>query len=102
MARRKYPQRQGAHPLKGTGGQVPSRALAAHFATPEMYRRLARNIVAARQRSSLYQYELAARSGIAKDYMRKLENAHQLPTLPTLVRIANALKTTASALLEGV
>lgn len=63
---------------------------------------LAANLRRAREDAGLSQVQLAQRAGVDLSNLNKLENAHAFPSIVTLVRLARALRTTASELLRGV
>ena len=52
-----------------------------------------------RKIAGLTQEQLSERAGIAPHYLSRLENAHQAPSLDTIVDIADALNTTPHDLL---
>jgi transcriptional regulator with XRE-family HTH domain len=63
---------------------------------------LADNLRAARESADLSQVALAQLAGVDLSNLNKLENGHAYPSIVTLVRLARALRTTASELLRGV
>jgi transcriptional regulator with XRE-family HTH domain len=62
--------------------------------------RVAERIQALRQRRGLTQAELAAKAGISRGYLARLETARQDPTLTTLERLARALRVKVTRLLD--
>lgn len=56
----------------------------------------------ARQRAGLTQEELAFRAAISRNYVSLLELGQRSPTVDTLLRVAAALGTKASTLIEHV
>ncbi len=59
-------------------------------------------ISAERQRTGMTQDELAAASGIDSSNIRAYENGRALPSVHTLVRLAEGLGTDPAALLDGI
>jgi transcriptional regulator with XRE-family HTH domain len=59
----------------------------------------ASRIRALRQAKGLTQEQLAEKADIAPQYLSRLENAHQVPSLDTIAEIAEALDTSPSVLL---
>ncbi|QGZ93736.1 helix-turn-helix domain-containing protein [Terricaulis silvestris] len=66
----------------------------------DVRRRLARNLVRLRHDRGLSQEELAAESELHRTYISGLETGGRNPTVLVLERLAKALKTTPSKLLE--
>jgi transcriptional regulator with XRE-family HTH domain len=66
----------------------------------DVRRRLARNLLRMRHERGFSQEELAEESDIHRTYMSDLERAQRNPTILVLERLAKALKTTESKLLE--
>lgn len=64
-------------------------------------RTVARNVKAARTRASLSLDELGRRAGVSKGALVALEKAQGNPNLATLVRLADTLGVSVSALMEG-
>jgi transcriptional regulator with XRE-family HTH domain len=62
--------------------------------------RLALRLRALRQARGLTQAQLAAKAGLSREYLARLETARQDPTLTTLEKLAKALKVTAGDLLR--
>jgi transcriptional regulator with XRE-family HTH domain len=55
-------------------------------------KRLAHRLRVLRERRELTQEQLAARAGISRGYLARLETARHDPTLTTLEKLAKALK----------
>jgi transcriptional regulator with XRE-family HTH domain len=66
----------------------------------ELAKGLGERIRFARQANHRTQAVVAGLSGISADYLYQIERGKKLPTLQVLLAIANALKTSASALLD--
>jgi len=62
--------------------------------------RLALRLRTLRQARGLTQEQLAAKAGLSREYLARLETAPQDPTLTTLEKLAKALKVTAGDLLR--
>lgn len=62
--------------------------------------RLARNVKRKREELGWSQEELADESGLHRTYVSGIERKVRNPTIEIVERLAKALKTTASALLE--
>jgi transcriptional regulator with XRE-family HTH domain len=62
--------------------------------------RLGRHLQRLREARDLSRAEVAARAGLSREYIRKLEAGRQDPTVGVLQKIARALKVKASTLLE--
>ena len=62
--------------------------------------RVAQRLQTLRKRRGLTQAELAAKAGISRGYLARLETARQDPTVTTLERLARALRVKASRLLD--
>jgi transcriptional regulator with XRE-family HTH domain len=62
--------------------------------------RMARRLKILRRRCGLTQEALAAKAGLSRTYLARLETARQDPTLSTLVKLAKALGVPVTALLE--
>jgi transcriptional regulator with XRE-family HTH domain len=62
--------------------------------------RMARRLKILRRRRGLTQEALAAKAGLSRTYLARLETARQDPTLSTLVKLAKALGVPVTALLE--
>jgi transcriptional regulator with XRE-family HTH domain len=54
-------------------------------------KQIGRNLKKIREASGLSQYALAARAGISREYVNKLEGGRYDPTIGTLGRLAKAL-----------
>jgi transcriptional regulator with XRE-family HTH domain len=67
----------------------------------EALRTVARNVKAARTRGGLSLDELSRRAGVSKGALVALEKAQGNPNLTTLVRLADTLGVSVSALMEG-
>lgn len=63
---------------------------------------LGMNIRLAREREGLWQREAAERIDISQVHFSRIESGRVYPSIPTLLRIAKGLDTTASELLRGV
>ena len=63
---------------------------------------LAANLRAAREAAGISQVALSRLSGVDLSHINNLENAHRDPTTGMLLRLARALGTTPSALLDGI
>lgn len=61
-----------------------------------------RQIVEIRRRLALTQDDLASASGIDSSNIRAFENGRAMPSIHTLVRLANALNVEPAELLEGL
>ncbi|MHB9035087.1 MAG: helix-turn-helix domain-containing protein [Armatimonadota bacterium] len=59
----------------------------------------ASRLKALRKAAGLTQEQLSEKAGIAPQYLSRLENAHQVPTLDTIVDLTEALNTTPSIIL---
>jgi transcriptional regulator with XRE-family HTH domain len=66
----------------------------------DIQRRLARNLVRLRDERGWSQEELADQAGLHRTYVSGMERRVRNPTILVLERLAKALKTTASALIE--
>jgi transcriptional regulator with XRE-family HTH domain len=66
-----------------------------------MAERIGERVRASRKSREFSQNELAARAGILRPNVSRLERGSHLPSLPTLVRVAWALGVTLSYLVEG-
>lgn len=64
--------------------------------------RLGMRIKARREKLGLSQNELGELSGTHRTYVNQLENGRKNVTVGTLARIASALRTTPSALTQGI
>jgi transcriptional regulator with XRE-family HTH domain len=62
--------------------------------------RLARKLRTLRHARRLTQEQLAAKAGLSREYLARLETARQDPSLSTLKKLAKALRVTAAALLR--
>jgi transcriptional regulator with XRE-family HTH domain len=62
--------------------------------------RMAKRLKTLRRGRGLTQEALAARAGLSRTYLARLETARQDPTLSTLVKLAKALRVPVTALLE--
>jgi transcriptional regulator with XRE-family HTH domain len=62
--------------------------------------RMAKRLKTLRQRRGLTQEALAAKAGLSRTYLARLETARQDPTLSTLVKLAKALRVKPARLLE--
>ena len=62
--------------------------------------RVAKRLKTLRRRRGLTQQALAAKAGLSRTYLARLETARQDPTLSTLVKLAKALGVPVSRLLE--
>jgi len=62
--------------------------------------RVATRVRALRNRRRMTQQELAAKAGISRGYLARLETARQDPTLTTLEKLAKALRVKVARLLE--
>ena len=62
--------------------------------------RMVRRLVSLREDRGLSQTTLAAKAGISREYLWRLETGRQDPTLGTLERLAKALKVKVTELLE--
>jgi transcriptional regulator with XRE-family HTH domain len=62
--------------------------------------RMAKRLKTLRGRRGLTQEGLAAKAGLSRTYLARLETARQNPTLSTLVKLAKALGVPVTALLE--
>jgi transcriptional regulator with XRE-family HTH domain len=62
--------------------------------------RMARRLKILRRRRGLTQEALAAKAGLSRTYLARLETARQDPTLSTMVKLAKALGVPVTALLE--
>lgn len=62
--------------------------------------RLATRLRTLRQTRGLTQAQLAAKAGISREYLARLETARQDPTLSTLEKLAKAFRVTAADLLR--
>ena len=62
--------------------------------------RMAKRLKTLRRRRGLTQEALAAKAGLSRTYLARLETARQDPTLSTLVKLAKALGVPVTALLE--
>jgi transcriptional regulator with XRE-family HTH domain len=61
---------------------------------------MAKRLKTLRRGRGLTQEALAARAGLSRTYLARLETARQDPTLSTLVKLAKALRVPVRALLE--
>jgi transcriptional regulator with XRE-family HTH domain len=59
----------------------------------DMFAELGRTLRLLREKAGLSQAELARRSGIGKSQLSKYESGKELPKLPTLARLLEALET---------
>ncbi len=66
----------------------------------KLQRAMASRIKALRQDAGLTQEQLSERAGIATQYLSRLENAHQVPSLNTMIDLADALGTVPCVLLD--
>lgn len=62
--------------------------------------RVAQRLQTLRRQRHLTQAELAAKAGISRGYLARLETARQDPTLTTLERLARALRVKVTRLLD--
>jgi transcriptional regulator with XRE-family HTH domain len=62
--------------------------------------RVAQRLQTLRTRRGWTQAELAAKAGISRGYLARLETARQDPTLTTLERLARALRVKVTRLLD--
>jgi transcriptional regulator with XRE-family HTH domain len=62
--------------------------------------RMAKRLRMLRRRRGLTQEALAAKAGLSRTYLARLETARQDPTLSTLVKLAKALGVPVTTLLE--
>ena len=62
--------------------------------------RVAQRLQMLRTRRHLTQGQLAAKAGISRGYLARLETARQDPTLTTLERLARALRVKVSRLVD--
>ncbi|MGH2625503.1 MAG: helix-turn-helix domain-containing protein [Anaerolineales bacterium] len=62
--------------------------------------RLAVRLRTLRRDRGLTQQQLAAKAGLSREYLARLERARQDPTLSTLAKLAKALRVTAADLLR--
>ena len=62
--------------------------------------RMAKRLKTLRRRRGLTQEALAAKAGLSRTYLARLETARQDPTLSTLVKLAKALGVPVAALVE--
>jgi transcriptional regulator with XRE-family HTH domain len=62
--------------------------------------RMAKRLKTVRRRRGLTQEALAAKAGLSRTYLARLETARQDPTLSTLVKLAKALGVPVTRLLE--
>jgi transcriptional regulator with XRE-family HTH domain len=62
--------------------------------------RMAKRLKTLRRRRGLTQEALAAKAGLSRTYLARLETARQDPTLSTLVKLAKALGVPVTRLLE--
>jgi transcriptional regulator with XRE-family HTH domain len=53
-----------------------------------------------RRRRGLTQEALAARAGLSRPFVARVETSRQVPSLPTLARLARALRVPLGTLLE--
>lgn len=65
-------------------------------------KRFSRNLKAAREKSGLSQEALGELTGLHPTEISRLERAAREPRLGTIVKLAKALDTTASKLVEGI
>ena len=63
---------------------------------------VAANLRRAREAAGLSQVDLSQASGVDLSHLNRIENARRDPTTTMLLRLARALGTTPSALLEGI
>jgi len=63
-------------------------------------KKLAVRLKALRERRGLSQEKLAARAGLSRPHLARLENARQDPTLGTIEKIAKALRVPIAELLK--
>ena len=61
--------------------------------------RMAKRLKTLRRRRGLTQEALAAKAGLSRTYLARLETARQDPTLSTLVKLAKALRVPVGRLL---
>ena len=61
---------------------------------------IAKRIKILRERQKISQEELAARSGISRGYLARLETGRHDPTITTLEKLAKALKVPVGKLLK--
>jgi transcriptional regulator with XRE-family HTH domain len=69
---------------------------------PEAVAAFARNVKALRARRGLSQSQVSTRSGIHNTEISRIERGLRDPRMSTLIRLARALKTAPSRLLDGV
>ena len=62
--------------------------------------RLATRLRTLRHARGLTQAQVAAKAGLSREYLARLETARQAPTLTTLDKLAKALRVTAADLLR--
>jgi transcriptional regulator with XRE-family HTH domain len=62
--------------------------------------RMAKRLKVLRRRRNLTQEALAAKAGLSRTYLARLETARQDPTLSTMVKLAKAFGVPVTALLE--
>jgi transcriptional regulator with XRE-family HTH domain len=62
--------------------------------------RMAKRLKTLRERRGLTQETLAAKAGLSRTYLARLETVRQDPTLSTLVKLAKALGVPVTRLLE--
>jgi len=66
------------------------------------YKRIGEKIITARKNHNLSQETLATLSDLDRTYISRIEKGKANPTIKSLNKIAQALKTKVSDLLEGV
>jgi ribosome-binding protein aMBF1 (putative translation factor) len=107
LSRRRKPPMDCAHalptraqPSMDCGHRVTTSALARnHSMTERTYRsklglRLGSIILRLRRRKRWTRYDLARRAGISENYVRLMEQGLNVPTLQTIVALADVLDTT--------
>ena len=65
-----------------------------------MSRRIGKRVATARKAAELTQEQLAAKVGISREYLARLEGGAHEPTLTTIVKVARALGVTPGSLID--
>jgi DNA-binding XRE family transcriptional regulator len=85
---------------RGSGGDFPLDTLYPRGYKTVVRERMAARVKRLRAQRGMTQEQLAAKAGISRPYLARLETARQDPTLSTLEKLAKALRLKVGRLLE--